>query len=394
VVADGDVEAPEDRESPRRPEFLELFFDLVYVLALVVLASRVIDHPTWATAGRTLTLLLTFSLIWALTAWAADTFDLDRPAVQAQIIAVSFGSLVMAAAAPTAYVRHGLVFVIPYLSIHLGSSLYYNIILREPGPRGRSLRIFLWFSATTPIWLTGAFFGENVRWALWSGAVIIEYTGASLGFPTRRMIRPPVTQWRLAGERVSERYRQFLIIALGVAIFVSASALGDQRFTLGRGVAFIVVFLTIIQMWRIYIYQAGELLTDAIATATNRSRYTQFAAVSHLVMVGGVILAGVAGQLTIDRPYGEIPSAWISVLLGGPALFLVGRGLLDYTVFSRLSWSRPVGLVVLGALSPAMHLLPPIAVAAAATLTLMGVTVANLIAIHAYPPRPTPPPIG
>jgi low temperature requirement protein LtrA len=394
MAAGGEEAAREQDAGPRRPEFLELFFDLVYLLALAVLSQKLIDHLTWASAGQALILLMSFSLIWALTAWAADTFDLDRPTVQAQIIAVSFGSLVMAAAVPGAFKNRGLVFVVAYLAIHFGSSLYYILLLKEPEPRRRSVRIFSWFCASAPLWLAGAFLGGTVRWALWAAAIVIEYTGASLGFPTRRLVHPPVTEWRLAGERVSERYRQFLIIAFGVAIFVTAAELGGQRFTLGRGAAFVAAFVITTMMWRIYIYQAGEMLTNAIATATHRSRYTQFAAVAHVVMVAGVILTAVNDQLVIRRPYGDTPTAWGVVMLGGPAVFLIGRGLLDYTVFSRLSWSRPVGLVVLAAVAPAVQFMPPLLVAWATTLTLFGIAVSNLIAVRAYPPRPTPPPIG
>jgi low temperature requirement protein LtrA len=394
MVSDVEAGAPKEGDEPRRPEFLELFFDLVYVLALVALARRLTVHLTWGGAAEASVLLLTFSLVWALTAWAADTFDLNRPTVQAQIIAVSFGSLVMAAAVPDAFGRHGLLFAGAYLTIHLGSSAYYIILLRDPEPRARSVRICSWFSATSPLWLIGSFFGGTVRWALWTAAIVIEYTGASLGFPSHRVIHPPVTQWRLTGERVSERYRQFLIIALGVAIFVTASALGAQEFTYRRGLAFLAAFIGITMTWRIYIYQAGELLTDAIASATHRSRYTQFAAVSHLVMVGGVVLGAVASQLVIRRPGGGTPASWVAVILAGPAVFLVGRGLLDYTVFSRLSWSRPVGLVLLAGVVPAAHRLSPMWVAGTATLILLGIALANLIAIAVHPPRPTPPPIG
>ncbi|GAA5195639.1 low temperature requirement protein A [Rugosimonospora acidiphila] len=393
-MAAQDDAGQDESTGPRRPEFLELFFDLVYLLALIALASKLINRLSWTSAGETLILLMTFTLIWALTAWAADTFDLNRPTVQGQIIAVSFGSLVMAASVPGVSGSHGLVFVIAYLTIHFGSSLYYIILLRDPAPRTRSVRIFTWFCTTSPLWLTGAILGGWTRWVLWAAAITIEYIGASLGFPTRRLIHPPVLQWRLAGERVSERYRQFLIIAFGVAIFGAASELTDQRFTASRGAALLAAFVTVIMMWRIYIHQAGEKLTSAIATATDRSRYTQFAAVAHVVMVAGVIVTAVNSQLVIRRPSGDTPPTWAAVLLGGPALFLIGRGLLDYTVFSRVSWSRPAGLAVLGAVAAVVHLLPPVLVSTAGTLTLIGVAISNLLAIRATPPRPMAPPIG
>jgi low temperature requirement protein LtrA len=394
MVTDDDEERVDDSARPRRPAFLELFFDLVYVLALIVLAQKLLHRLTWSNAGQTLLLLLAFTLIWTLTVWAADAFDLNRPVVQAQIIGVMFGSLVMAAAVPQAFERHGLLFVVAYLSIHFGSSLYYIALTRQTNLTRRSWRILFWLALSAPFLFAGAFVGGTPRGVLWTVALAIEYAGAALGWPTRIVVRLPYQEWPLVGERVSERYREFVIIALGVAIFLIASTFSGGNFTMGRGEAFVVMFLITVITWRIYIHRAGEKLTSAIASATHRSRYTEFAALAHLVMVMGVLLMGVADQLVIRRPFGATPAAWGTVLLGGPAVFLVGRGLLDYTVFSRISRSRPVGLVLLAGLAPVIHLMAPVAVAAAVLVIMLAVGVSNLITVRTSPPSPAPPVIG
>ena len=69
--------------------------------------------------------------------------------------------------------------------------------------------------------------------------------------------------------------------------------------------------------------------------------------------------------------------AWIAVILGGPALFLVGRAGFEYPVFTRVSRDRPIGLLVLAALTPAMLLVPPLLAALAATAVLAGIAVAD-----------------
>ena len=64
----------------KRPAFLELFFDLVYIFALVTLATVLAGKLSWTGIAETLVLLLAFTMIWALTVWAADSVDLTRPA--------------------------------------------------------------------------------------------------------------------------------------------------------------------------------------------------------------------------------------------------------------------------------------------------------------------------
>ena len=122
-----------------------------------------------------------------------------------------------------------------------------------------------------------------------------------------------------------------------------------------------MVFTTVVLMWRIYIYRAGELLTEAIARSTNPALLTQSAAVTHLIMVAGIVGAAVTSHLVVGRPLGETPPSWAAVILGGPALYLVGRGVLDFTVFGRISRSRLAGLVLLAGVAPATPLLPPVA---------------------------------
>jgi low temperature requirement protein LtrA len=386
-----DVEEVREAEASHRPAFLELFFDLAYVLALITLAGRLVAELTWVTAVETLILFLAFSLIWALTAWAGDTFDLNRPAIQAQVIWVMLGTLVMAGAVPGAFDDRGLLFVAGYLGINLGSAGYYMLFEHDPALRSRSHRIFSWFCVTTPAWLAGAFVGDTPRAVLWAVAITAEYGSAYLGWPIPRFGRLPAREWRLVGERVSERYRQFFIIALGVTVFVMGLAVGRGNYTTERITALGTLFATTVLMCRIYIYRAGEMLTNAIAVSANPSRFSQFAAVAHLIMVIGVLVAAVTDQLVLERPLGHTPAGWGMVILGGPALFLVGRGLLDYTVFSRVSWSRPVGVLLLAGMAPAVPRLPPLGVAGAATAILLGIAVGNVIATQVHPRDPAPP---
>ncbi|MER7889873.1 low temperature requirement protein A [Micromonospora sp. NPDC094482] len=390
MTADGGAEPAATATSPGRPAFLELFFDLVYVFALISLVKTLAENLTWTGFAEVLVLLLAFTLVWAITTWAADSLDLSRPLVQAQFIAVAAASLLLAAAAPEAYDGRGLLFALTYLAIHLGSSGYYLLFDRKaPEPR-RSGRILFWYAIAAVGWVGGGLTDGPTRLALWAAAVTTEYTAASLGWPVPRLGRSQPQEWRLIGERVAERYRQFVIIALGAALFVTATMYSLHDHTAGRAMALVVMFTGVVLMWRIYIYRAGELLTEAIARATNPSLLTQSAAVTHLIMVAGIAGVAVTAHLVVARPFGPTPANWATVILGGPALFLVGRGVLDYTVFARISRSRLVGLALLGAVAPVATRLPPLGVALLSVAVLLLIAAANLVSTrrHARSPRP------
>ena len=395
MVTEGgaDAAAPTPQDAGR-PAFLELFFDLAYVFAMISLVRMLAADVSWAGVGETLVLLLAFTLVWAVTTWAADTLDLTRPAVQVQFIGVAAGSLLLAAAAPEAYDGRGLLFAITYLAIHLGSSTYYLLLVPSAAEPRRSGRILFWYSIAAVGWIGGALATGPTRLLLWAATVAMEYVAASLGWPLPKLGRSQPQEWHLVGERVAERYRQFVIVALGASIFVTGTTFSLNEYTMDRAWAFLVVFMIVVLTWRIYIYRAGELLTDAIARSTNPPLLTQSAAVTHLIMVAGVGGMAVTRHLVVARPLGQTPPSWAAVILGGPALFLVGRGVLDYMVFGRISRSRLVGLVLLAGVAPASSLLPPVLVALLAMTVLALIAAANLVSTRVHARMPMPPALG
>jgi low temperature requirement protein LtrA len=65
-------------EEPRRTNFLELFVDLAFVVALAQLSHGLIQRLGWSGAFQTLALLLAMFWIWTMTAWVTDLYDPQR----------------------------------------------------------------------------------------------------------------------------------------------------------------------------------------------------------------------------------------------------------------------------------------------------------------------------
>jgi low temperature requirement protein LtrA len=162
-------------------------------------------------------------------------------------------------------------------------------------------------------------------------------------------------------------------------ILVTASTFSIGGLTTERWMAFTAAFLTTVLFWRIYIYRAGERLGHAIAAAQRPVLSSQAAAYAHLVMVAGIVLTTVANELTIEHPFGHHRLAWTMVIIAGPALFLFGRALLEFTVFARMSRARLGGIALILALFPLAQVLPLVATSALVDVVLFAVTVANVL---------------
>ncbi|MEV4660188.1 low temperature requirement protein A [Micromonospora sp. NPDC049301] len=380
-------------EKPRAT-FLELFFDLVFVFALAGLSQGLLDPLNLSDAFQTLVLLLALWSVWTNTAGLTDRLDPQQPLIQLLVLATMLGTLMMAAAVPEAFGEHGLFFAGTYVATQIGRGAVAVLLLRGHTARAAFVRPLFWFGVSAVPWIAGAVTHDTARAILWALAVAVEYAALSLGLPTPRL-GPAFTraaEFEVSGEHLAERYRQLFIIALGELILVTGLTFSRSEFTPLRIAAVLVAFATTALLWRIYIHRAGGLLAEAIAAAPDPIRATISAVYAHLVMVAGIVPSAVAVELVIEHPSGHAQPAWIAVILGGPALFVAGRGMFEYSVFGRVSRSRVIGVLLLAAISPAAIFLPPLGVAIAPALILAWIAVSDANRARGRPPEePSPP---
>jgi low temperature requirement protein LtrA len=366
---------PEGQE--RRATFLDLFFDLVFVFALFQLSQELLHDLKWSDAFQTLVLLPAVLWVWSQTGWATDWFDPAQRAIQVLVIACMFGSFVVAVAVPDAFGSLGLLFAGAYVAVQAGRSLFLVVVLRGHPRQRLELRVLFWYGVSAVPWLAGAVVHGWPRGALWALAIAVEHAMPRLGWPTPGLGRTRLTEYPIAAEFAAERQRQRFIVALGELILTTGLAITSSGVAADRSAAAVVAFATTVLLWRIYIYRAGEILGAAVAAAEARLRVVAFSVYAHLVMVAGIVTISVGDDLVIVHPFGHTQPAWIAVILGGPALFLAGRAILEYAVFGRISPDRVIGVLVLAAISPATIFLPPVLVAVAAALVLSGVAIAD-----------------
>jgi low temperature requirement protein LtrA len=382
----------------RRPEepratFLELFFDLVFVVALAMLSQLLVQQLTWSGAFQALVLLLALWSVWIHTLSVTERLDPQQPLVQLVVLGTMLGTLVMAAAAPQAFGDKGLVFAGTYVATQLGRQGVVVLLLRGHDAQRLLLRILFKLAVSAVPWIAGGVVHGTARDVLWILAPAWEFGALALGFPTPVLgRRTTAEELALSGEHAAERYRQVFIVALGEQVLVTGLTFSGTRFEIDRTAAVAVAFATTALLWRIYIYRAGELLAEAVAAASNLIRVYTSSVFGHLIMVVGIVVISVGDELVISHPFGSTQPAWIAVILGGPALFLAGRALFEYAVFSRVSRSRVIGVAVLAIISPAMLVLPPLAVAGAAAIVLAGVVASDAARARGRPPElPSPP---
>ncbi|MEV4758788.1 low temperature requirement protein A [Micromonospora sp. NPDC049559] len=359
--------------------YVELFFDLVYVFTIFRLSQTLLTRLNWVGLFETAVLLLTVWWVWAYTNLLTDTLDARLIRLQLLVIFTAFGSLLLATAIPEAFEQRGLLFAIAYLAINLGRSVVLAIALRRHIVGLRPRRAALWFLISGVPWLVGAEVDGTPRLVLWGIAILIDYLTAEVGWPAPRIGRTAPNEWNLASEHFAERYRQFVIVALGQTIASTGAAFHASDFTLHQGSAFTVSFLITVLLYWIYFHRTREKLGPTFSGAREPSIRAREAGFAHLLMVAGVVGITVSDELVIRGAAHRVGAYGAAVSLGGAVLFILGHALLGRHVFIDVATPRLIGAGVLLLASPLLVGLPMLAVSGAVAVVLAGIVIWDLL---------------
>jgi low temperature requirement protein LtrA len=144
-------------------------------------------------------------------------------------------------------------------------------------------------------------------------------------------------------------------------------------------------------MWWIYFDTGHERGSHHIASSADPGRVARLAyTYMHLPIVAGIIVTAVGDELVLAHPTGHTEPKAIAVMLGGPALYLLGNLLFKRVIAGRLPLSHLVGMGLLALLAPAAPSLSPLLLATAATVALIVVAVWEMIALRRGAPATHP----
>jgi low temperature requirement protein LtrA len=111
------------------------------------------------------------------------------------------------------------------------------------------------------------------------------------------------------------------------------------------------------------------------------------------VLVAGIVASAVGDELVIAHPRDELPTEELAVVVGGPALYLLGHALFRLRLAGSVSWKRLGGALAclaVGALGP---FLPALGVASLVIVVLIAVIVAEHVAALRRRARGEPSPL-
>jgi low temperature requirement protein LtrA len=308
---------------------VELFFDLVYVFAVTQLSHQILDDLSVAGVARTGFLLLIVWWAWIYTTWMANWFDPASPAVRGVLTAVMLGSLLMAAALPEAFGERGLLFAASYVALQVGRNAAAAWLLkRRHRLRDVFERLVVWSAASGVLWLAGAALDGDQRLMLWIPALALELAAPAAGYWLPGRGRAATTDYDIEGGHFAERCQLFIIIALGESIVVTGATASGAGLSSTVVLCLVVAFVETAALWWLYFGATAEHARVTMSTCDDPGRLARDAyTYLHLPIVAGIIATAVANDLLIAGPYEAPQGVGVAMILGGPALYLLGESL-------------------------------------------------------------------
>jgi low temperature requirement protein LtrA len=357
-----------------RVGFAELFFDLVFVFAVIQISHTLIDSFSLLGMVETLILFLALWWVWIDTSWVTNWLDPERRPVRLLLLALAFAGLILSTSIPEAFGDRGLVFAGAYIGMQVGRCLFMLWALKDRDQHNflNFQRITIWRAASAALWLAGGLAGGWPRTSLWALAALIDTLAPAVGFAVPRFGRSTIADWHIHGDHMAERCGLFVIIALGETILIAGWAYAEDGPRMATTGALIVAFVEISTLWWIYFDSGQERGSERIAHAVEpgelgRLAYTYF----HIPITAGIVVCAVSGEFVLSHPDARTDPGAAAVILGGPAAYLLGTLLFKRSISDRWPLSHIAGVLLLGLSLPLATETSLLGLAGIATLILV-----------------------
>jgi low temperature requirement protein LtrA len=364
-MPDGSSRFGATRREGERVTPLELFFDLVFVLAITQCTALMYHHPTWSGLAQGLLVLGMLWWAWVGYAWLTSVIDPEEGGVRLIMFGAMAALLIVSICVPEAFGSLALAFALVYGVVRVAHIALFMLASPEDDALRHSV---LGLAASTAIAVgilaAASLFDGLAQGALWLLALLLDMGGPYL-FGSEG--------WKLSPAHFVERHGLIVIIALGesiVAIGVGAAG----HLTLGIAAAAVLGVALTAAMWWTYFdvvaIVSGQRLVDAEPGRVQNEMARDSYSYIHLIMVAGIVLVALGLKKTIGHFGDELATVPAFALLGGLAIYLLGLVAFRYRHVRTVNRQRSMLALILLILVPVATQMPALVALAIANLLL------------------------
>lgn len=304
----------EDRNPNRRVSFLELFFDLVFVVVIAQLAHRLAEHPSWAGIGWFVFLFYAVWSSWINGTYYHDLHTTDDLSIRVFTFAQMLAVGLMAVHAGDVPGGGTTGFAIGYAAnTLLLVVLWFRTGLHDPDHRAASLPYSLAYLVSAILFSVSVVLEPPLVYWLWATALLSE--GIGYAWAMNRWTPPEIQGGEAviaATPSLIERMGLFVIIVLGEVVVGSVNGMADLTpMDLDETVIGLSGMLVAIGLWWLYF--------DLVSHRRPVSRRTQVWLFLHFPLVVAIAAGGAGVLNTIEHVTSPLPDQVRWLLVGSLA---------------------------------------------------------------------------
>lgn len=324
-----------ESEDHRTATWLELFYDLAFVVVVAVIGSRLYEHPSGSGA---LSYFGFFGLVWWL--WAshtfyADRFDTDdlayRLLAAGQMVAVV---VIAASLSPEAPTESAAVFAAAYAAHRVIQwILYWRVYRNVEQTRVLTRGYLIGFGLGATVWVASAFVDGSQRFALWTIAL-------SLDLATPWVMRKEGAKVPLDVSHFPERFGLFTILVLGESIAAVALGLSHHEWAVAPTLTAALGVGLATAVWWLYFENTTGFVVRR-KSGTKRTWRPTIWIYTHLPLAAAMGAMGVALEVAVSEAGDHAMATNERWLLIGAAVFaLFSMAAIQLTTVDPQSGSR------------------------------------------------------
>ena len=300
---------------------LELFFDLVFVLALTQCTALMADEPTWTGLGKGLVVLGVLWWSWVGYAWLTSVVDPEEGGVRLVIFAAMAALLVAALCVPDAFDDDALLFACAYGVVRAAQLALFMLASRDNAALRQSVLGLAGGSAVgVGLLITASALDGWMQGALWAVALLLDMAEPFFFGSSGWSLEPP--------SHFAERHGLIIIIALGESIVAIGVGAGTDV-DLGVVVAATLGIAVGAALWWLYFDVIAFLSERALAQLPPGRERNELArdtySYIHFPMVAGIVLAALGLKKTLEDVSEPLDDVTAFAMLGGVAIYLLAH---------------------------------------------------------------------
>ncbi len=353
-------------DNERRATWLELFYDLVFVIAVAQVSSRFDHDQTFRSMLHDIFIFLPVWWGWVGFVIYSNRFDTDDLTYRVLTLLQMFGALAMALTLHGALEGSAHAFALSYIFVRVILLISYaRAWWYVPEARKVTSFYLLGFGTGVALWIASEFLSAPAEFWLW-------FAGLGLDFVLPWIAVRLLSKTPIDSKHLPERFGLFTIILLGEQMLAIARSIVGEHWTEPIIVAGIAAFVIAACTWWIYFVYLEFWQQSLCMNGGQPFIY------GHLPLAVGLLICSVAVEHAIPEAAEHLSSFTTYFMVGGMALWLSAIALLDVTTtHSRQSnlfpWPPLVAALLMIVLALVGHLTSSMTLAAIAVILLASI---------------------